>query len=325
MRGPASIALASLRPLGRGLRRPECVLCTSDGNVFTSDWDGGICRIAPDGKQTRLLARNAPVELHPNGIALCADGSFLLANLGDDGGVWALSGDGSVRPVLTELDGVPLPPTNFVLADTEGRIWITVSTRVQPRADAYRPDTADGFIVLLDRDGPRIVAAGLGYTNEVQVHPSGEWLYVNETFARRTSRHRIRLDGELGQRETVAEYGPGTYPDGLYFDEQGGFLVVSIVSNRVIRVCPDGQQHLLIEDSDPEHVDSVERAFQAGQMGRQHLDSVKSESLANISSIAFGGEDRRLSYLGCLLDDHIMCFEAPVSGVRPAHWNWRMR
>jgi sugar lactone lactonase YvrE len=47
---------------------------------------------------------------------------------------------------------------------------------------------SDGFIVRVDDAGARIVADGLGYTNEVQLDPSGERLYVNETFGRRLSR-----------------------------------------------------------------------------------------------------------------------------------------
>lgn len=315
---------ATMRDVGRDLHRPECVLCTADGSIFVSDWDGGVCHISPHGRQTRILARHAPVELHPNGIALLQDGSFLLANLGDSGGVWKLSCNGDVQPFVTEVDAVPLPPTNFVLPDRQGRVWISVSTRIEPRADAYRPDAGDGFIVVFDSAGPRIAMTGLGYANEVQVHPSGQWLYVNETFARRTSRMRIRNDATLGARETVTEYGSGTFPDGLCFDETGGFYVVSIVSNRVIRVAPDGTQTLLVEDVDADHLAWVEDAFQTRKMGRAHLDQIQSEKLRSTSSIAFGGPERRLSYLGCLLGTHITSFPAPVAGIEPVHWNWRM-
>lgn len=324
MQEAASIALESLTSVGRDLNRPECVLCTADGSVYVSDWGGGVCHIAPNGLQTRILAKNPPVELLPNGIALQADGTFLLANLGDDGGIWRLSCDGTVRPLVTEIDGTGLPPTNFVLPDANGRIWITVSTRQTPRHDALRQGFADGFIAVIDKDGARVAACDLGYTNEVQLHPSGDWLYVNETMAKRTSRMRVNSNGTLGNRETVTEYGYGTFPDGLYFDEEGGFLIVSIISNRVIRVAPDGRHEVLIDDSDPDHLDWVENAFRNGNMGRPHFDTIKSRKLKNISSIAFGGPDRRSSYLGCLLDDKIISFQAPVAGVKPVHWNWRM-
>ncbi|MDX1506733.1 MAG: SMP-30/gluconolactonase/LRE family protein [Woeseiaceae bacterium] len=317
------IPLHSLASVGRGLRRPECVLCTSDGSIVVSNWDGGVTVIEASAAQHDIVAEDSPVDLKPNGLALLEDGSFLLANLGDDGGVWRLYRDGGVEPFLTSVDGIALPPSNFVLVDAAGRTWLTVSTRISPRADAYRPDTADGFIALVDASGSRIVADGLGYTNEVQVHPSGQWLYVNETFARRTSRMRIATDGSLGPRQTVTEYGPGTFPDGLCFDEQGAFWVVSIVSNRVIRVTPDGSQTLLVEDADPQHVAEVEAAFTSGTMGRRHLDRIQSERLQSTSSIAFGGPDRRNCLIGCLLGDSIASFRSPVAGVKPVHWNWR--
>lgn len=324
MSNDSSIALTQLNDIGHDLHRPECVLCTSDGSVFVSDWQGGICQINADGSQVQVLAKNSPVELLPNGIALLSDGTFLIANLGDDGGVWKLASNGDVRPFLTEVDGQQLPPTNFVLPDSNGHTWITVSTQQTPRAKAWRPDIADGLIVVVDDKGPRVVASDLGYTNEVQVHPSGEWLYVNETFAKRTSRMRIKKDGSLGPRETVTEFGHGTFPDGLYFDEEGGFMIVSIVSNRVIRVTSDGTHETLIDDSNAEHLNWVEDAFQSGNMERPHLDTIKGTRLRNTSSIAFGGPDRRLSYLGCLLGEHITSFKAPVTGVKPVHWNWRM-
>ena len=317
------ISLDSLVNIGRGLKRPECVLCTSDEAIITSNWDGGVTVVDASGGQRDLVARDCPIELKPNGIALLRDGSFLLANLGDDGGIWRLYPDGHVEPFLTEIDGQQIPPSNFVLVDSAGRVWLTVSTRITPRADAYRPDVEDGFVAVIDESGARIAADGLGYTNEVQVDPSGRWLYVNETFARRTSRMEIRSDGLLGPRETVTEYGAGTFPDGLCFDEEGAFWIVSIVSNRVIRVTPDGEQTIILEDADPDHVNNVESAFLSGTMGRPHLDNICSTRLRNTSSIAFGGPDRRNCYIGCLLGESIVSFRSPVAGIRPAHWDWR--
>lgn len=314
----------ALRDVGNGLHRPECVLCTADGSVYVSDWGGGVTHIASDGSQRRILAKNPPVELRPNGIALADDGTFLLANLGDDGGAWRLHPDGTVQPFLTEVEGEPLPPCNFILPDRQGRTWITVSTRHAPRGLAYRSDIADGFVVLVDSHGARVVADGLGYTNEVALSPDGAWLYVNETFARRLSRLPVRDDGSLGKRETVFEFGAGTFPDGLCFDEEGGLWIVSIISNRVIRLTPDGVQTVIIEDADPVHLERVEEAYQQHAMGRPHLDTVASQRLRNISSIAFGGPERRISFLGCLLDDHIVSFPSPVAGAEPAHWHWRM-
>ena len=70
-----------------------------------------------------------------------------------------------------------MPPTNFVLPAADVGAWVTVSTRRQPRALGYRREGGDGFIVRVDASGrARRVADGLGYTNEVALHPSGRWL-----------------------------------------------------------------------------------------------------------------------------------------------------
>ena len=287
-----------LSSIGSGLVRPECVLATRSGALYTADWRGGVAQTLPDGTEN-LFTGTMPDGLiaRPNGIALMSDGSFLMAQLGEtDGGVYRLTREGQITPWLRQVNGVDLPPTNYVVQDAVGRTWITVSTRLTPRAAAYRGDVADGFIVCVDANGhASIVAEGLGYTNEVAVHPSGRWLYVNETFGRRLSRFELRANGALGARETVTEFGPGTFPDGLAFDEEGAAWIVSIVSNRLIRVAPDGSQRMHLEDNEPEHLSWVEEAFVSHTMGRPHLDGIRSERLRNISSIAFAGPDRRTS------------------------------
>jgi sugar lactone lactonase YvrE len=321
------VALEALRFTGTDLRRPECVLCASSGDIYAADWRGGVTRIGADGAQQTVVGVHPDGgPLQPNGIALASDGSFLIAHLGADaGGVFRLGANGTVTPVLQALGGRPLPPTNYVIEDADGRLWITVSTRLSPRALGYRADVADGFIAVVDHRGARIVADGLGYTNELAIDPAGRWLWVNETFGRRLSRFPLRADGALGPRETVTTFGKGFFPDGLAFDSAGHAWVVSIVSNSILRVAPDGTQVPILEDSDPTHVDWVEAAYLSGTMGRPHLDKAAGRVLRNISSIAFGGPTLRTAYLGCLLDQRLPTFEVPLAGQPPTHWHRRAR
>ena len=150
----------------------------------------------------------------------------------------------------------------------------------------------------------------------------GAWLYVNETFARRLSRFRVAADGALWGRETVTTFGHGTYPDGLAFDAEGHVWITSIISNRVLRVGPDGAAQVVLEDADPAHVQWCEDAYLAGTLGRPHLDRAAGRVLKNISSLAFGGPDLRTAYLGCLLGDAIAYFRTPVAGSAPFHWTY---
>jgi len=316
--------LSDLNFHGTGLSRPECVICHASGLIFAADWtgNGGITVTFEDGVIDRILARDAPRPMRPNGFALEPGGTFLLADLGtEEGGIWRLDAQGSVTPVLTSLDGRPLPPSNFVHRDKQGRLWVTISTYQVPRDRAYRADVSDGCIISIIDGKAQLAADGLGYTNECIVAPDGEHLYVNETFARRTSRFPILADGSLGTKEIVATYGAGTFPDGLCFDAEGGFWITSIISNRIIRVDSQGRQTIMLEDSDAKHLAWVEDAFQAGQLGRPHLDRIESKLLRNVSSLAFGGKDLCTAYLGCLLGDAIASFASPVAGEPPSHWD----
>lgn len=317
------IELNKIDTIGAGLNRPECVLTTSNGRLYTADWRGGVGIIEPDGSQWLLVGKYFKKILKPNGICLMEDGSFLIAHLGDtDGGVYRITEDGNVLPFCLEVDGKPLPPTNYVHLDNKNRVWITVSTRKQPRNEGYRPDVKDGFVILVDDGQARIVADGLGYSNECLVHPDGKRLFVNETFSRKLVSYEISENGDLSNKTTVAEFGVGTFPDGLTFDTSGGIWITSIVSNRVIRVEADGSQTTMIEDCDLDHLLWVEEAFQAGEMGRPHLDNSQSVKLSNISSLAFGGDSLKTGYLGCLLGQSVYRFESPFEGHMPTHWKF---
>jgi len=317
-------SVSNLRSLGSGLRRPECVLPVASGDVFVPEWPdetlpsrGGVRAVAEDGRQ-QIWRAETTLDLRPNGIALAPDGSFLIANLGVDGGVWRLRRDGALEPFVTEVDGVPVPPANFVTVDERGRTWISVSTRHVPRQLAWRTDIADGFIVLVDNAGVRVVADSLHYTNEVRPDPTGQWLYVVETFGRRLRRFAIDSAGNLSNPEVVVTLGHGCFPDGFAFDEEGGIWITSLVSNRLLRFYDDHVQ-IVIEDTNAAFVDDVERAFAAGTMNAGHLGPIPETRLQQLTSVAFGGPDRRTLYLGSLHASCIYSFRTAVPGAPAQH------
>jgi sugar lactone lactonase YvrE len=320
------LSLGDVGFLGSRLSRPECVLATRAGDIFCSDRRGGISHLPPEGGHRLYTGASLDlsVPLLPNGFALDRDGSFLIAHLNDDkGGVFRLTRDGQLAPVLLALDGRDLPVTNFVLLDHDERIWVTLSTRQNPRVKAFRPDVADGAIVLFDRKGARVVADGLGFANEVRVSPDRRWLYANETYAKRLSRFPLGSDGTLGPKDVVHEFGPAQFPDGLAFDADGGVWVTCIVSNALVRVGRDGRATTILEDCDPRHAAAVESAFQNGVLDRVLLDKPAWSKLAHISSLAFAGDDLRTGLIGVLLDDKLATVRMPVAGHPMVHWNWR--
>jgi sugar lactone lactonase YvrE len=320
------LALSEVSLLGQGLVRPECVLATAKGDLYTADWRGGVAHIRPDGTQTLYTGATVdlPEGLRPNGIALEPDGSFLIANLGSElGGVWRLNRNGQVAPLLTEIEGAPILPSNYVVRDHQQRLWLTVSTRLQPRSLDYRREAASGFVAVMDEKGARIVADGLGFTNECQISPDRRWLYVNETYGRRLSRFPLRPDASLGPKEIIHEFGTGQFPDGLAFDAAGQIWIAGVISNQLLRIDPSsGRCEIMLSETDDGHVAWVEQAYRENALGRPHMDTNPATKLRNLSSIAFGGRDLRTAYLGCLLGDHIAQVELPVTGLAPVHWNY---
>ncbi|KMT66289.1 SMP-30/gluconolactonase/LRE family protein [Catenovulum maritimum] len=311
----------AIKRIGVQLTRPECVLTNAKGEVYVSDFGGGVTQIKSNGSQAFYGGEYPGFGvLQTNGFAMLADGSFLIAHLGQDkGGIFKLTRDNRITPFLLEINGKPLPPSNFVYLDHQGRIWITVSTQILPRADAYKASCNDGFIILVDQSGARVVAEGIGYTNECWVNPEGTELYVNATFSRELLKYNIHNNGDLSNQSLVTKFGAGTFPDGLTRDVQGNFWVTSIVSNRVIKITPDGEQEIMLEISNDQHINKTEIAFQTEIMGRPHLDN-NPAPLKNISSLAFAGEKLNQILLGCLLDQQIYQLDTEFNGVKPAHW-----
>jgi sugar lactone lactonase YvrE len=310
---PNSTALSTIAV---GLRRPECVLAHSSGKLFASDHRGGVMTIYPDGSN-RLHGTS---DLVPNGIALQADGSFLVANLSPAGGVWRIDQDARVTPWMTEADGRVLPRVNFVMNDRWGRVWACISA--SDGGDKYPLNSRTGYIVLRDRAGTRIVCDDLHYTNECRLSADGSFMYVNETFGRRLSRFRVDASGTLSDRQTIASFGDGDFPDGLMLDAEGGAWVVCVGSNRIWRVAPDGEKLAVIDDSIPATTQRLEAAFAAGTLDRPMLSAARGHRLANVTSIAFGDPQLRTAFLGCLAGDTLATFHSPVPGLEPVHWRW---
>ena len=307
---------------GQGLVRPECVLATRKGDLYASHGEGGITHISPTGGVAEYFANASekPGNFLPNGYSLRPDGSFLIANLGQSGGVYVLERDGSLELFISEIDGLALPATNFANLDREGRTWISVSTTAIDREKSFKKSVADGFIALVDHSGARIVADGISFTNENKVDPSGRWLYVHETMGRSLLRFPIRANGDLGPRETVTDYGPGIYPDGFEFDCEGGIWCTSVLSNRIIRLDSDGVQQLIIDAGDSDLVECAESAYQNDTFCRSMIDEGLHSPLGNCASVCFGGNDLKTVYIGNLHLDRLACFRSPVAGAPPPHW-----
>ena len=318
----APIPLNQIVPFGRRLNRPECVLPTAAGDVYVPDWRGGVAVVRADRSTQSWLAQDTGIDLKPNGIAFLPDGRFLIANLGDDGGVWVMDTEGTVTPFLTHIGGRALPPANFVYLDGEQRVWITVSTHHVPRQAAWRREVADGLLIMVDGAGPHVMAENLHYTNEARTDPTGRFVYVVETFGRRLIRYPLLSQARLGPAELVVQLGNDDLPDGFIFDREDGIWITSLVSNQVKRIDPTGMVQTLIAERNKAFMAEVEEAYEAGRMEKAHLGPIPGTRFQHITGIGFGGPDCRTGCLGSLHADCVYRFTSPVAGLPQPYWDF---
>jgi gluconolactonase len=327
-----TIDRALIRSVGHDLQRPECILAERDGTLWSADARGGVMRIGPDGSQELIaqvshagVDRNDPTSLIlggatlPNGIALNRAGEFLIANFGTDA-IEVMRRSGQSRTLYTHIDGQPLGKANFVLCDSQDRIWFTVTTRLVPWTRSINEKKADGYIGLIDERGIRIVADGFVGTNEIRFDANEEWLYVVESNARRISRLRVRSDGELHGREVFGPADLRGTPDGFAFDSYGNLWVTIVQTDRLIALTPEGDMLTLLDDCDPAQRRIYDEHFYAGTMTPEVMAATQGTIAPWMASITFGGADLRTAYLGSLRGTTIPYFRTPVAGLPMAHW-----
>jgi sugar lactone lactonase YvrE len=307
-----------LAQIGSGLNRPECVLAARDGSLYTGDWTLGIARTAADGTTGPAVEADLIAQgFLPNGIALMPDGDFLFANLGEAGGIWRVGPRGEARPFATAVEDRPIPPANFVLVDGD-RVWVTVSASTR-KHEHFTAEEKTGQILLVQDGNVSVAADGLTWTNEIRISPDGRHLFVNETFACRTTRFDLAADGTLTHPRQLT-YPGGTFPDGMAFDAEGALWIACVVSNRLIRLAPDMTWTILFEDIDPGALEAIAAAHAKGLLTRDMIVQSRGSRVSNLSSLAFGGPGLMTLYLGGLGIDAVQVLRTPVAGMPMAHW-----
>ena len=326
------VDISTIKTIGHDLQRPECILAERNGALWVADARGGLVHIASNGDQRLVLPDRIDGEKAglsdgltsgslPNGLAFDTQGDIIVANIGTDR-VELLKRNGESRVLFDQIEGKPLGKVNFVLRDSKGRLWVTISTMVNPWPNAVRNNLADGYIVLIDERGPRIVADGLAFTNEVRLDAQESYLYVAETTAKRVSRFKVLDDGSLGPRET---YGPASLGagliDGITFDAYGNLWCAMILSDRIIAITPDGDALTLMDEGDQPAIAEFEAAFSTGDIVPGEVMGKTGGVVATwITSMTFGGADLKTVYLGSLKKSTIPYFESPVAGLPMIHW-----
>ncbi len=313
--GETPLDVSGLHAVGRGVDRPEHVVVAGDGRVFASDKGSAVAELI-DEHTVRHIGQAGG---EPNGIALDGNGHFLIANWGS-GVLQDLDPEtGAIVAVLSDhLDGRPLRWLNFVLVDSVGALWCSVSTMADDLLATIAHGTADGFLfrVAPDRRSARVVADAVNFPNCMALDRDENYLYVVRTVTADVV--RFPIDGEtLGAQERFGpplgerrpdEFGPDAgrlladpqvgrrwgMADGCAFDAEGNLWVTLVLANRIVGIRPDGSATVVLDD--PEGA-----------------------SLQGPTSIAWGGPDMRDVYLGSILTPYVLRGRSSVPGLPMVH------
>ncbi len=307
------IPLDRLTTTAHGVARPEDVTVSADGRVFVSDAGATVSEIRSDGTLRRIGAAGG----EPNGIALTPDGAMVVADF-QAGVLQRLDlTTGAIEVLVGDLDGQPLGAVNYPIVDSNGAIWVSVSTRTDPVVTIATGE-ADGYLLRVDADGSvEVVAPEVAWPNCMTFDAGEAFLYACRSSRCDVARFEVlggrglgpaeRYGPQLGDRH-ADEFGPQevaafgdparlarwALTDGCAFDAEGNLWVTLLTANRVVAVTPELQVVTVVDDPEGRVVRSP-------------------------TSVAWGGPDLRTLYVGSLAADYVVTGPSPVAGRPPLY------
>jgi sugar lactone lactonase YvrE len=288
---------------------------TRDGSVYASDQSSAVAEVLPDGSIRRIGDAGG----QPNGIALTADGKFLIANFGT-GLLQLLDPRTEELEIVAqaEANGHSLKWLNFPVIDSTGGIWASVCSADPDLSKSLSLGIADGFLLRLDElhGRPHIAVDNVNFPNCMTLDWDERYLYVVRTSVADVVRFPVH-DGRLGTEELYSpplgdrrgdEYGTHAsalmrkpdvarrwgMADGCGFDAEGNLWVTLVGAHKIVAITPDREVVTVAEDPEGRLINSP-------------------------TSIAWGGEDLRDVYIGSLASPYIVKGRSSVAGMLMIH------
>jgi sugar lactone lactonase YvrE len=262
------------------------------------------------------LVRPESVVAEPDGTLWASDARGGATRIDPGGGQSFLGGWGG------EPNGLAIDPSGDLVTANIALGLVQRMTREDQWWPAVAHPRPDGFIVLVDERGARIVADGIYGTNEARLDPDERYLYVAETMKARILRFPVAADGSLGEREVFGPdgLGPGAFVDGFTFDAEGNLWVTTVVRNGLGVLDREGDWHVVFEDPREDALATFADKLRAGTGEPQDMLAAAGPTLQFPTSVCFAGEDLRTVYVGSLAMTRLPTFRSPVRGLPMSHW-----
>ncbi|WP_405139057.1 SMP-30/gluconolactonase/LRE family protein [Nocardia sp. NBC_01388] len=223
---PEMPALRLLELPGRG---PEDVVVAADGRLLTGIDDGAILAVDP---ATGAVEQIAHTGGRPLGLHVESDGALLICDA--ERGLLRLDKPGGTIEVLVaEVDGAALNFTSNVVADGDGTIYFSESSRRWPLKQwmgDIMEHSGTGRLLRRNPDGTvETLVDGLDFANGVVLAPDRSCVLVAETGAYRVTRYRLS-GPQAGTCDRLVENLPG-FPDNMLLGSDG-LVWVSLAAPR---------------------------------------------------------------------------------------------
>jgi gluconolactonase len=227
------MSMRDVRTLATGLDHPEGVALGPDGLLYAGGEAGQVYRVDPaTGKVDQIAQSDGGYML---GLCLDAEGAVYICDAGK-AAVLRVDPSGAVDTWCAAAGGEPFVCPNWPAFAPDGSLYVSDSGPEDPAL-------VEGRIVRIPPDGgdgEPLALPPLHFPNGLAVCADGT-LVLLESFTPRLV--AVRDSGP----ETLAEL-PGTVPDGVAVDSDGGFIVSCYYPYHVYRVPPGGGPAELVLD-----------------------------------------------------------------------------
>ena len=202
-----------------------------DGSLWCADMHGKrVLRFDHVGGATKII----DVPQHPSGIGWLPDGRMLVVSM-DDQQILVFDGD-AVR-TWADCSHLTSSLCNDMVVDHLGRAYVGNFGFDLHTGQSPTPTN----LILIDEGGsPREVANGLRFPNGMVITPDQKTLIVAESFGAQLTAFSIEEDGSLSNQRIWAKI-PGSSPDGICLDSDGGIWVASPATGTCFRVKEGGR------------------------------------------------------------------------------------